>query len=103
MTRIYLAGPMRGMPDENRVAFEIQAAELRSLGHFVFNPAENKTGNLRESMAIDLAWIALCAEAVATLPGSEKSLGACAEVALAHAIGIPVSRAIRFRAYKKED
>lgn len=91
MTMLYLAGPMRGLPDENKPAFYAAAEELRKVGHFVFNPAENKTpeGGIRAALAMDLNWIALCAEGIALLPDWHKSQGATAEVALAEAIGIP--------------
>ncbi len=39
--RIYLAGPMTGLPDYNFPAFMKAAAYLRSQGAIVFNPAEN--------------------------------------------------------------
>ena len=41
MTRIYLAGPMSGLPELNYPAFHAKAAELRAAGHHVENPAEN--------------------------------------------------------------
>lgn len=46
--------------------------------------------DLREALGWDLAWIAEHADAVAVLPGWEDSKGAKAEVATAHALGIPV-------------
>lgn len=87
--RIYLAGPMRGYPDENREAFARETARMRELGHTVFNPVENKTDDLKTGLAIDTAWICLSSQMIAKLPGWGKSLGAQAEVALADAIGIP--------------
>ena len=106
--KIYLAGPMRGYPEFNRPAFRAGAEKLRSLGHEVFSPPEcdenngfsftGKSGNLadipefnlRAALAADLAWICGQADAVAVLPGWEKSLGASAEVATAKTLGIPV-------------
>ena len=38
--RIYLSGPMTGIPDHNFAAFENAAYKLRGEGHFVINPAE---------------------------------------------------------------
>ena len=41
MTRIYIAGPMSGLPDLNSPAFNAMAERLRAHGHHVENPAEN--------------------------------------------------------------
>lgn len=109
--RIYLAGPMRGYPNFNFPAFDYAAAKLRQQGHEVFSPAErdrsvhgtkledNATGSeieaasnvgfsLREALGADMAYISSTAEAVALLPGWEKSSGANAELALAKALGL---------------
>lgn len=112
--KIYLAGPMRGIPEFNFPAFHAAAANLRVWGHFVFSPAEkdnerhgtdisagNATGseeeaaakhgfNLREALDVDLAWICAEAEAIALLPGWENSKGAKAEKAAAEALGLKV-------------
>lgn len=90
--KIYLAGPMRGYPEFNYPAFHTEAKKLRDLGHFVFNPAEASLGdsNIRQCMAVDTAWICNVAEAVALMPGWEKSKGACAEKALADCIGLEI-------------
>lgn len=109
--RIYLAGPMRGLPDLNFPAFDAAAAKLREWGHEVFNPAERDRDvygedfaagtsgdpaeipkfDLREALFADLAWICLNADAVVTLPGWRQSAGASAEVAVAAALGITVT------------
>jgi hypothetical protein len=108
--KIYLAGPMRGYANFNFPAFDFAAAKLRSYGHEVFSPAErdrnlhgtalenNATGDekeatakvgfsLRDALAADTDWIARSADAIALLPGWEKSKGAGAEYALAQALG----------------
>ena len=108
--KIYLAGPMRGYENFNFPAFDFAAAKLRQEGHEVFSPAErdrlihgpklenNKTGDeveaektvgfsLRDALATDMDWIARNADAIALLPGWEKSSGAQAELALAKALG----------------
>lgn len=110
--KIYLAGPMRGIPEFNFPAFYAAAKALRAEGHFVFSPAErdnerhgtdiskgNATGdeakavkdhgfNLREALAHDLAFICAEADAIALLPGWEASKGANAERAAALALGL---------------
>lgn len=109
--KIYLAGPMRGIPEFNFPTFDTWARFLSGdLGHEVFNPADRDrsagfdvtgmTGNenladagfsLREALAADTEYISKHAEAIALLPGWEKSSGVAAEVALARALGIPVA------------
>ena len=111
--KIYLAGPMRGLPKFNFPAFDFAAHKLRNEGHFVFSPAErdraiygekledNATGDekqaeasvgfsIREALAADTDWIAKQADAIALLPGWEKSSGVAAELALAIAIGLEI-------------
>jgi len=99
--KLYLAGPMRGYPEYNFPAFHAAAAELRAQGHEVFSPAErdlNEDGfnpktdeakPLRYYMLFDLPAV-LKSDAVAVLPGWEKSTGAKLEVHVARVCGIPV-------------
>lgn len=108
-TRVYLAGPMRGHADFNFPSFDRTAQQLRMFGYEVFSPAEHDrkvgfdptgmTGNedladhgfdLRKALAADMDYIASKAAVVAVLAGWEESSGARAEVALAHALGLPV-------------
>ncbi len=104
---IYLAGPMRGIPDFNFPAFMQAAKGLRNQGHNVFNPAErdieraieegkpqvwqNETGDIAQAEASgnfdrrvaimdDLTYIIQEADAIALLPGWEASKGANAEM-----------------------
>lgn len=100
--RIYLAGPIRGIKDLNFPAFNRYAKLLRDQEHEVFNPIESKehinlTPECNEEISfrrhifeIDLTWICRHADAVALIPGWEKSKGATAERALAEAIGLTV-------------
>ena len=111
--KLYLAGPMRGLPSFNFPAFDYATDVLRSKGFEVFSPAErdcglygtiledNPTGDeriaaktlgfsLRAALGADTAWICGHADGIALLPGWEKSSGANAEVALARALGLTV-------------
>ncbi len=102
--RVYLAGPMRGIPKFNFPAFHKAAKKLRKQGYTVFSPAEKVSEkkilampSLQEDMAfrrkvfaMDLTWICKHAEAVALMPGWKKSKGARAEKAAAEAIGLEV-------------
>lgn len=110
--RVYLSGPMSGLPEFNFPAFHKYAAELRSKGYTVFSPAEkdnerfgkdiskgNLTGDpkqaveehgfsLREALAEDLAFICREADAIALMPGWDKSKGATAEYYVAIALNL---------------
>ncbi|MCU9949812.1 DUF4406 domain-containing protein [Pseudomonas sp. PDM13] len=80
MHRIYLAGPMTGLPDENRPAFNAEAARLRKLGYQVENPAElNPPGTPRHiCMRVDIQALLGC-DTIALLPGWIDSSGALLE------------------------
>lgn len=112
LVKLYLAGPMRGIPEFNFPMFKHVAAQLRAVGHEVFNPAERdeqihgpnvsksptgsltdivQTGfSLREALGADLDWICTHADGIALLPGWEHSKGAQAEKAVAEALGLQV-------------
>lgn len=103
---VYIAGPMRGIPEFNFPAFFAAEEALQGEDRTIINPArrdieggfqwEGTTGNedlsslnfnLREALAWDLAQV-LSADLVALLPGWRDSSGARAEVAAAMAVGI---------------
>jgi hypothetical protein len=111
--KIYLAGPMRGYPSFNRVAFADWAGILRRKGHEVFSPAEHSIKLFGEAVrdsangdegrmggdqmtisrtvfSLDMQWICLHADAVGLLPGWERSKGATAEAAVGRALPILV-------------
>jgi len=108
-TKVYLAGPMRKIPQFNFPAFKDATAELRSMGYSVFSPQEYEEAkgldtrymngyeaeadigvDLGLSLAADLDYICTQADVVVVLPNSEKSLGVAAEIATARALGKPV-------------
>ena len=90
--RVYISGPMTGLPGFNYPAFHAAAAELRASGLHVENPAESEAPECRSwlgFMRLAVAQIATC-DYVVTLPGWEESRGARVEVDLARGLGLPV-------------
>jgi hypothetical protein len=112
---VYLAGPMRGLQHWNADAFDQAAAAWATEGWTVFNPMEmaclggfdprqatteeevkakgHDNAYLRKVMREDLEAV-LRVEALALLPGWEKSMGATVEVALAQFLGLPLFSAV---------
>lgn len=92
--KIYLSGPMTGLPDFNYPAFEEKAKELRALGHEVKNPTEHDYNvsalPLREAFADYTDYICKEADAVYLLSGWHKSHGAKIEHDLASYLGLIV-------------
>lgn len=99
MRRIYISGPMTGLPGFNYPAFNAEAARLRALGYHVENPAENPP---QESW---VAYIAVCipqlltCDTIALLPGWSESRGALWERYVASQEGITITAAARVRAW----
>ena len=93
--RLYLAGPMTGLPDFNRPAFHAAAAELRAAGYQVVNPAEldesepitdpDKPGAWGRYMRRDIPHLCKC-DALALLPGWTESQGAQLESLIANGL-----------------
>ncbi|PQZ89468.1 MULTISPECIES: DUF4406 domain-containing protein [Pseudomonas] len=94
MKRIYLSGPMTGLPGLNFAAFHAMTDNLRADGHTVTNPAELNPdgGTLNDCMRRDIAALMDC-DTVATLPGGEYSKGARLEVLIAERSGMTVVNA----------
>ena len=88
--KVYIAGPMSGLPNFNRAAFNHAHFHLWSKGHIVLNPARLPDG-LTQAEYMDICLSMLrCADAVFMLRGWEKSAGAVAEYALAKKIGLEI-------------
>lgn len=99
MTRLYLSGPMSGIPDFNFPAFNAEAARLRALGWTVENPAENPKveGDRWELyMRQAITQMMLC-DVIALLPGWGASRGANVEVYLARQLGMLITDASSIR------
>ena len=99
--RLYISGPMRGIPDNNSPAFDAAAKLLRSVGYEVVNPAEISRGMAKrrgvslseisdkEYILVDLVAVAEC-DAIVLLDGWESSRGAAVEIALAKYLQLPI-------------
>lgn len=90
--RVYLSGPMTGLPDNNFPAFHAVAQALREAGEDVVNPAEiNPDASLswEECMRADIKALCDC-DAIYLLPGWEQSKGVHLELHVAHRLGLKV-------------
>lgn len=91
--RTYISGPMTGLPGLNFPAFHDAEAHLRAAGYDPVNPATlnpDPAATWRECMKTDIKALVDC-DAVATLPGWEKSRGALLEVHIAERLGLLVA------------
>lgn len=103
--KLYIAGPMTGMPDWNYPAFFAAEKWLDSIGIFGINPARTDGENLGEALAragtpetakpwgyyLRRALLKLSvADGLLLLPGWEKSKGARLEVHVARELGMPL-------------
>lgn len=83
---LYLSGPMTGLPDENRKAFNRAAKRLRAVGFAVVNPADLPRGwDWDRYMDEALRNLPAC-DGVALLPGVWRSAGARMEIQAALAL-----------------
>jgi len=88
--RIYLSGPMTGIPENNFPAFHFWAARLRADGYDVVSPAEiQEAGTWELCLRADLRELCTC-DAIALIPGWEGSKGAHLELHNAHRLGMRV-------------
>lgn len=88
---IYLAGPMAGIKEFNRPAFDSFAKKLREQGAIVINPAETPNG-LSYGSYMDISFAQIrAADELYFLPKWEGSKGANAEMLYAVALGKPVT------------
>ncbi|MFV8317165.1 DUF4406 domain-containing protein [Mycobacterium sp. 23] len=94
MSRIYIAGPMSGLPNHNYPEFHLVAEALRKEGREVLSPHEIDGGStdrgwvwyMREALKMLLS----CDEIV-LLDGWQHSRGAQIERGLAETLEMPVS------------
>lgn len=91
--RVYISGPMTGLPESNYPAFNAAEKALRAAGHEPINPARDE-GREDCTEWLDYMRAALRdladADAVAVLPDWRKSRGADLEVHIATQLGLDV-------------
>lgn len=98
MERIYIAGPMGGIPELNFPAFRRAAEVLAEQGYEPVSPldldmnqdAVDNGGRDRHLFLREDFRLLLDCDAIALLPGWEASVGANAELAVARMIGLAV-------------
>ena len=91
--RVYLAGPMTGLPELNFPAFNQEADRLRAEGLQVLNPADHGIvdgADWADYLRHDITGLASC-ERIHLLRGWTKSKGACLEMTIAKALGMAVT------------
>lgn len=102
--RVYIAGPMRGLPDENRQAFRDAAMRWREAGYEVISPVEldDQYGyhDFSEAMKRDIPFLFTC-QIIALLPGWQYSEGADIETSIAKVCGIKWYDAITMEPFKE--
>lgn len=88
--KVYIAGPMSGLPQSNYPTFYKAAGVLRAKGLEVKNPADTpEQPNWEAYMRKGIIMMMTCEE-VYLLPGWEASKGAVIEQSIAKAVGMPV-------------
>lgn len=90
--KIYIAGPMTGLPEYNLPTFAAAAGRLRQLGFDAHNPGHRGVidGYAWTDYMRDGVRMLLDCEGVALLDGWENSRGASLEVHVARALCLPV-------------
>lgn len=97
--KIYIAGPMTGLEDKNYPAFQSAKERCIALGHDAISPHDafggDSTRPYTDYIREDTKMLLEC-EAIALLPGWEKSRGARYELLLAQMLGLVVLESLTF-------
>ena len=96
--KLYLAGPMTGLPEYNYPAFAIAREVLRRAGYEVVCPAEQNPDGPKQAVEGQATWLdfmrrdireAVLCDGVAMLEGWKLSRGASLEVEVMRRLGLP--------------
>lgn len=92
--RLYIAGPMTGLPGKNLRTFMAAEEMLHACGYEVENPARNEAEDGEDADWIDYMRLSLVqlskSDGIAVLSEWEKSKGARIEVELFTSLDLPV-------------
>lgn len=101
---LYLSGPMTGIPNKNRPAFEKAKKQLIKAGYVVVSPWDLELkypkNTWEECMRRDIIEMMGKCDAIATLPNWTMSQGACIEVDLAGGLGWETHSVDYWRTYQ---
>lgn len=95
MSRLYVCGPMSGLPEFNYPAFHGATERLAALGYDIENPADNQQDDTspvpvwQQFMRLGVAQLVRC-DGIALLDGWQKSRGASLEVFIGTQLGLTV-------------
>lgn len=90
-TRLYVAGPMTGLPDFNYPAFRAATLRLLLRGYEVEDPSTNADQGTDYASYIRMGLLQMLGcDGIALLPHWGASRGVLLELTVAQAIGIPV-------------
>lgn len=90
---VYIAGPMSGLPEYNRPAFNTEALHQQQKGHVVLNPATLPDGLTQQQYMQICCPMVMMADEVIMLPAWINSQGATAEFNLAMKCGKVIRQA----------
>jgi len=96
--KLYVAGPMSGLPNSNYLAFNEAARWLEESGYEVENPADNVNpdpDDYEEWLRLGIKQLITC-DGVAFLSGFGQSKGAMMELYIANVLKMPIRSVVEW-------